>query len=426
MSVQDSFSRIRQPLQKRVVNSLARSIGVRENFHNLLARFLELLEQALSSGDPAWLDPVLEEWSTARTQSDLEEGERNVTAMLHQIITYSFEIARENLNEAEALELVSALMPIYLHAIERVTALDSQIRVTYFTNELEKVQTRLARLDRSKSNFISIAAHELKTPLTLIEGYAAMIADLLPGSFEQIHSLLQGVFNGIRRLREIVEDMIDVSQLDNGVMRMNYQPVWLNRMLGLQKAEFQSILSERKQTLEIIPFEGYDQLLFADPARLYQAVRNLISNAVKYTPDGGIIRIHGRSLPGFIELIVQDNGIGIAPENHELIFEKFGTLGDISLHSSGKTKFKGGGPGLGLAITKGIIEAHGGSLWVESEGYDEVKRPGSTFHILLPVRTQPPDPRLARLFVAQTEPSTNQDPHQHSPAQDTHNSWSNG
>jgi signal transduction histidine kinase len=75
-------------------------------------------------------------------------------------------------------------------------------------------------------------------------------------------------------------------------------------------------------------------------------------------------------------------------------------LGDVSLHSSGKTKFKGGGPGLGLAITKGIIEAHQGSVWVESEGYDEVRCPGSIFHVLLPLRTQPSDPKLAKLFGA--------------------------
>jgi signal transduction histidine kinase len=141
-----------------------------------------------------------------------------------------------------------------------------------------------------------------------------------------------------------------------------------------------------------------NELLFADPERLYQALKNLVSNAVKYTPDGGTITIDGRMLPGFVEITVADTGIGISPEDQEIIFEKFGQLGDVSLHSSGKTKFKGGGPGLGLAITKGIIEAHDGSVWVESEGYDEIKCPGSIFHVLLPMRTQPSDPKLAKLF----------------------------
>ena len=129
-----------------------------------------------------------------------------------------------------------------------------------------------------------------------------------------------------------------------------------------------------------------------------QALRNVINNAIKYTPDGGTITINGRKLPGFIEVIISDTGIGISPENQAVIFEKFGQLGRVELHSSGKTKFKGGGPGLGLPIARGILEAHGGSIWVESKGYDEFRCPGSTFHILLPARTESPDPKMAKLF----------------------------
>ncbi|MBI1855354.1 MAG: HAMP domain-containing histidine kinase, partial [Chloroflexi bacterium] len=110
------------------------------------------------------------------------------------------------------------------------------------------------------------------------------------------------------------------------------------------------------------------------------------------------ISIDGRTLPGFIEVIVTDTGIGISPENQAAIFEKFGQLGRANLHSSGKTKFKGGGPGLGLPITRGIIEAHGGTIWVESEGCDEEKCPGSIFHILIPARSEPTDPKVAKLF----------------------------
>ena len=113
---------------------------------------------------------------------------------------------------------------------------------------------------------------------------------------------------------------------------------------------------------------------------------------------GARSKLMGRLLPGFLEVVFQDSGIGIDPENHLRIFEKFGSLGSVSLHSSGKTKFKGGGPGLGLPITKGILEAHGGSIWVESDGYDEVNYPGSTFHILLPIRTAPPDERTSALI----------------------------
>jgi signal transduction histidine kinase len=409
MSAKETFERLRQPIQMRVANHLARGLGVRENFHQQLTRFFDLAAQAIESGDPSWVDEALLDWASARTQTDLESGERNVTALLNSIIIDSLEAARENLQPGEALELVSALTPIYLHAMEKAAAYESDSRVSYYTNEVEFLRAKLERVDRSKSNFISVAGHELKTPLTLIEGYAAMIGDSLPRDADQLHLLVQGTHNGIRRLREIVDDMIDVSLIDNNLLALNFQPLWLNRILNLLKADFQDTILRRKQKLEIRPFAGSEELLFGDPERIYQAFKNLLSNAIKYTPDGGSITIDGRTLPGFIELTIKDTGIGIAPEDQESIFEKFGQLGEVSLHSSGKTKFKGGGPGLGLAIAKGIIEAHSGTLWVESEGHDELKCPGSTFHVLLPLRTQPNDPKLAKLFGA-SENSTAQPP----------------
>ena len=157
-------------------------------------------------------------------------------------------------------------------------------------------------------------------------------------------------------------------------------------------------MQERNLDFEFHSFPGCDEMTFGDNERLYQAFRNLISNAIKYTPDGGKVDVDGRKLPGFIEVTISDTGIEIDPEDHSLIFEKFGRLGNVSLHSSGKTKFKGGGPGLGLPITKGIVQAHGGSIWVESSGYSEIDCPGSTFHVLLPIRKTPPDSKSAKLF----------------------------
>lgn len=400
MSIQDSLEKIRPALQMRVSNSLARGVGVRENFQEQLGRFLDLLTQAVLSGDPSWLDTILSEWSNARTQTDLEAGERNLSGLLKKIIIYSLEISRETLNETDALELMNSLMPIHLYAIEKAAIHENENQVQYLASELKTAQTRLLRLDKSKSNFIAVAAHELKTPLTLIEGYAAMIGDMAVNESDEIHMLIQGTHNGIRRMREIVDDMIDVSMIDNQLLTLNFQPVWLNRVFNMLQADFKNILERRKQSLEIKQFAGSDEPFFADPERLYQAIKNLFSNAVKYTPDGGSIHVDGRILQGFVEITITDTGIGIAPENQEIIFEKFGQLGDVSLHSSGKTKFKGGGPGLGLAIAKGIIKAHQGSIWVESEGYDEVKCLGSTFHVLLPLRSQPSDPKLAKLFGA--------------------------
>jgi signal transduction histidine kinase len=121
----------------------------------------------------------------------------------------------------------------------------------------------------------------------------------------------------------------------------------------------------------------------------------VIGNAIKYTPDGGLITVSGRemqdeALGACVEITVKDTGIGIDLEHQELIFEKFYQTGAVEVHSSGDTKFKGGGPGLGLAIARGIVQAHRGRIWVESQGYDEANCPGSTFHILLPMAADLP------------------------------------
>jgi signal transduction histidine kinase len=264
---------------------------------------------------------------------------------------------------------------------------------------MAKVQKKMERVDRSKSAFISVAAHELKTPITLIDGYASMMEDLIKdGKGVPLDSLLTGMQTGIKRLRSIVEDMLDVSMIDNDLLKLNFQPIQLENILEILKRDLTETVNKRKQTIEIKRFEGSDTWIYVDSARIMQALRNILDNAVKFTPDGGRITVDGRTLPGLIEVTITDTGIGISLENQASIFEKFGQLGRVDLHSSGKTKFKGGGAGLGLPISRGILEAHGGSIWVESEGHDEKECPGSTFHVLIPIRSESPETKMAKLF----------------------------
>lgn len=400
MNVQANLAKIRKKLIRRALQNLARGTDVRENFEGQLERFYDLFEQALATGDFAWLDAVTFDWVNANTQSDIVEGQKNATSLLNILFTLTNEVARESLNKGEALDLMTAVQPIFTQALDRAARLEMENRVSYFASEITSVQQKLERLDRSKSNFISVAAHELKTPLTLIEGYTSMMRDASasPGTNNNMDPLLQGVRTGIQRLRQIVDDMIDVSLIDNDMLSLNSQPLWLSHLLEMLQKNLGEIMRERRLNLEIKKFPGSQEWLYADPERLYQAFQNVLTNAIKYTPNGGSIIVDGRSLPGFVEVTISDSGIGISPEDQATIFEKFGQLGRADLHSSSKVKFKGGGPGLGLSITRGIIEAHGGTIWVESEGADEEKCPGSTFHILLPVRTESSDPRLSKLF----------------------------
>src|SRR5512143_248714 len=136
------------------------------------------------------------------------------------------------------------------------------------------VQKKMEQLDRSKSNFIAVAAHELKTPLTLIEGYTSMIRDAVIQSNKiGVDSMLEGVKTGVARLRQILDDMIDISLIDNNLLALNWQPIRLMQLLELLRSELAPSLSERRQQLEIRRFNGGDSWIYADPERLYQALR---------------------------------------------------------------------------------------------------------------------------------------------------------
>ncbi len=397
--IQKVLAKVRPAWITRVGQELARGMEVRADFEEQLARFFDLLEQSITTGDPAWMDPILLDWAKSSTETELEEEPYHVSYLINRMIALTIQVARETLTKEQALDLLAAVIPIYTYGLEVVARYEMETRVAHISNEMEKVQKRMERVDRSKSAFISVAAHELKTPITLIEGYASMMEDLIQqGRGTNLDSLLAGMNTGINRLRSIVDDMIDVSMIDNELLQLNFQPIQISQMLSALSLEMEPVLQTRKLTVNIREFEGSREWIYIDPTRITQALRNVISNAIKYTPDGGTITINGRRLSGFIEVTVADTGIGISAEDQATIFEKFGQLGRVDLHSSGKTKFKGGGPGLGLPIARGILEAHGGSIWVQSDGHDEVQNPGSTFHILIPARAQSPDPSMSKLF----------------------------
>jgi signal transduction histidine kinase len=401
----DLLRQIREPWLARISNQLGRGEEGRELLLDELKRFFDLLIQAVESGDPGWLNPILIDWASSRTETDMSDEEITLSPVLSTIVIETTSVARDELQDDQVLDLLEVLTPIFNYSYEQIAQHEALVRIGYVSARLEKIQRELERLDRSKSDFIAVAAHELKTPLTLIEGYASMLREKVLNEDENETPLvlLKGVDNGIRRLGEIIDDMIDVSMIDNDMLSLNFQPMWLNRLLNVLKQEMVDHVKERNQILEIHDFPGSDEMIFADTERIHKALTNILTNAIKYTPDGGKITVEGRLLSGFVEILVADTGIGIAEEDQTRIFEKFGGLGDVSLHSSGKTKFKGGGPGLGLPITKGILEAHGGSIWVESDGCDEENLPGSTFHILIPLRKEPPDDQVAKLFEATSD-----------------------
>jgi signal transduction histidine kinase len=210
--------------------------------------------------------------------------------------------------------------------------------------------------------------------------------------------LLDGIEGGVVRLREIIRDMLDVSIISLGMIELHLQPAWLTHVMQALERNVREYLIERDVDL-IIEYDTIPKdATYGDPERLLQVFQKIVLNAIKYTPDGGQVQVTARRLTGFTDVMVIDNGIGIDAENLTRIFSMFSTIGDSSLHSSGKAKFRGGGPGLGLFISKGIIEAHGGNIWAESQGYDEVACYGSTFHVMIPMRGTPADDKIGLII----------------------------
>ena len=258
-------------------------------------------------------------------------------------------------------------------------------------DELNSAYLSLAKLDKNKSDFIQVAAHELRTPLTVIKGYLGMIkATSAVQENPTLRQVMDGILQGTERLHQIVNSMLDVARLENQVLTPHLEAVALGPVLRLVCKGYMEDLEERQIQLKLDPSINTTPPLQADSELLKKALDNIFVNAIKFTPDGGSIFIDARPVQvnghgEFCEIRIRDTGIGIDPANHKIVFEKLYQLGKVELHSSGRTKFKGGGPGLGLAIAAGIVKSHQGKIWVESPGYDEEKLPGSTFILQIPL-----------------------------------------
>lgn len=266
--------------------------------------------------------------------------------------------------------------------------------------QLERNRQEMERLDAVKTDFVTIASHELRTPLSQIRGYTDIIDTLNEGGLldqAQTASMIGNLRKAIDRMEELIAAMLDVSQLDVNAMDLRFSPVTIESAVRMAIEPLHEAIRQRKMTLVARGLKGLAPIE-ADQQRLVQALRNVIVNALKFTPDGGRIEINGSLVPArdggdeHVLIAITDTGVGIAPENLSLIFEKFYRAADPGLHSTGAYKFMGAGPGLGLTIARGVIHSHGGEIWAESPGYSRETLPGSTFYILLPLR-QPADAR---------------------------------
>lgn len=231
--------------------------------------------------------------------------------------------------------------------------------------------------DKSKSEFVSMVSHELRTPLTSLTGFIELVLDGAGGEVNpSMERMLNKAHSNGLRLSRLVADILDISRLEAGNLALEMGEVSLPGLLTeLNESMVQQF--EEKQLDVTIKLSSKLTAIWADRERCAQVFSNLLTNATRYTPEGGSITVTGKQIAGFVEICVRDTGEGIRPENQARVFDKFVRL-------SGNGKRPPGSTGLGLAITKTLVELQGGSIRLESE-YGK----GSAFTISLPLAERP-------------------------------------
>ena len=246
---------------------------------------------------------------------------------------------------------------------------------------LRDTNSQLRELNELKDKFITITNHELRTPLAVLRGYFDLIEMELEDSGNTDLTEYVGIINHtITEMMDMIESMHDLSSFKKYVSKLDRAIVDINDIVTEVTKEVRVLFENRNIQFDI-QTDGNMLSAFVDRKMIFKAVRELIQNALKYTDKGGQVTIAAKPVPGRnqIYISVKDTGIGIPLDKQELIFEPFYEVQDVLHHSTSKTDFMGGGIGVGLSLTKEIVESNGGELVVESQ-----PQRGSTFTIILP------------------------------------------
>ncbi len=227
---------------------------------------------------------------------------------------------------------------------------------------LEEANRALEQVSQTKSDFMAKMSHELRTPLNSIIGFSEVLLDnkMAPGDKATHDEFLHYIHISTKHLLNLIDGILDLSKVESGKIALEPGDFDLALLVEDVKMTVLPMLMAKKQTLEIEIGDGIPPV-FADESKMRQIFLNLISNAHKFTPEGGKIRVACKmENPHLLHCSVIDNGIGISPQDHQRIFEEFG-------QAEGNTSTKGQGAGLGLSIARRLVELHGGNIWLASE-----------------------------------------------------------
>jgi signal transduction histidine kinase len=246
---------------------------------------------------------------------------------------------------------------------------DSQDEIGELATAFNNMANSLARLEELRKNMVSDVAHELRTPLTNVRGYLEAIQD---GLTEPQPEVINSLHEEVLLLSRLVDDLQELAQAEAGQLQLQPTSVPLKDIAAKSLSALQPRIMEKRLRVSMSIPPNLPNL-YVDPERIGQVLRNLLANAIAYTPEGGEIHFEALRHRESLEICIRDNGQGIAPEHLPLVFERFYRVDESRTRSTG-------GAGLGLAIVKQLVEAHGGNIGVES-----ALGRGATFKFTLPI-----------------------------------------
>jgi signal transduction histidine kinase len=258
----------------------------------------------------------------------------------------------------EGEESISKVV-IFMENITELTRLEEELKNSYI--KLENTYAELKENDEMKSEFISTASHELRTPLTVINSYIEMFEEGMLGELNDTQrEKIQIIRSQTEHMIRLVEDMLDTSRLESRKFKIHKSPIQLDE-IARKALEELSRLAGLKEQVVSLTIKGHLSEIDGDERRIKQVFNNLLTNAIKYTPAKGKIDVTIEDEPLQVKVSIADDGIGIDKKDQHKLFQKFFTGSGSSLIR------EPGRMGLGLAIAKGIVEAHKGQIWAESE-----------------------------------------------------------
>lgn len=251
---------------------------------------------------------------------------------------------------------------------------EEKSRMKFMIDELQKANDKLKKMDKTKDEFLSIVTHDLKTPLVSIYGYTGVLQDGLAGEVtEKQQSILAIIKRQSKALEEMIDSILDFTRMEFAKITLNREQFSINSLIAALMEEIKPCADQKKISLDM-KLPGEDIVCYFDKRMINRVVTNLISNAIKYTPEEGKMAVSLDKDGNLVRISVKDDGIGIKKDYLPQIFGKFFMVDKVK---AGEKKSLG----LGLHIAKSFIEAHRGKIWAESEGEGK----GTKFIVELPL-----------------------------------------